>query len=33
MDRFNHEKFTCRCAGHDFRLTDVHGTVVDELIG
>jgi uncharacterized protein (DUF1501 family) len=30
---FDHEKFTYRYAGRDFRLTDVHGTVVDELIG
>jgi hypothetical protein len=30
---FDHEKFTCRCAGRYFRLTPVHGTVVDELIG
>ncbi len=29
---FDHEKFTYRYAGRDFRLTDVHGTVVDELI-
>jgi hypothetical protein len=25
---FDHEKFTYRYAGRDFRLTDVHGTVV-----
>jgi hypothetical protein len=30
---FDHEKFTYRYPGRDFRLTDVHGTVVDELIG
>jgi hypothetical protein len=30
---FDHEKFTYRYAGRDFRLTDVHGTVVDEVIG
>jgi hypothetical protein len=29
---FDHEKFTYRYAGRDFRLTDVHGRVVDELI-
>jgi hypothetical protein len=29
---FDHEKFTYRYAGRDFRLTDVHGTVVDEII-
>ncbi len=29
---FDHEKFTYRYAGRDFRLTDVHGTVVNELI-
>jgi len=29
---FNHETFTYRYAGRDFRLTDVHGRVVDELI-
>ena len=29
---FDHEKFTYRYAGRDFRLTDVHGNVVDELI-
>ena len=29
---FNHEKFTYRYAGRDFRLTDVHGKVVDSLI-
>jgi hypothetical protein len=30
---FDHEMFTYRYAGRDFRLMDVHGTVVDELIG
>ncbi len=30
---FDHEKFTYRYAGRDFRLTDVHGKVVRELIG
>ncbi len=29
---FDHEKFTYRYAGRDFRLTDVHGNVVNELI-
>jgi len=29
---FNHEKFTHRYAGRDFRLTDVHGRVVRELL-
>ena len=29
---FDHEKFTYRYAGRDFRLTDLHGIVVDELI-
>jgi hypothetical protein len=29
---FDHEKFTYRYAGRDFRLTDVHGTVVKELL-
>ena len=29
---FDHEKFTYRYAGRDFRLTDVHGHVVDALI-
>jgi arylsulfatase A-like enzyme len=29
---FNHEKFTYRYAGRDFRLTDVFGRVVHELI-
>ncbi len=30
---FDHEKFTYRYAGRDFRLTDVSGNVVKELIG
>ncbi|MBQ18029.1 MAG: sulfatase [Planctomycetaceae bacterium] len=30
---FDHEQLTYRFAGRDFRLTDVHGTVVHELIG
>ena len=29
---FDHEKLTFRTAGRDFRLTDVHGHVVKELI-
>lgn len=29
---FDHERFTYRYAGRDFRLTDVHGQVVDELL-
>ena len=29
---FDHEKFTYRYAGRDFRLTDVHGKVVEDLI-
>jgi hypothetical protein len=29
---FDHEKFTYRWAGRDFRLTDVHGKVVKELL-
>jgi arylsulfatase A-like enzyme len=29
---FDHEKLTFRSAGRDFRLTDVHGHVVKELI-
>jgi len=29
---FDHEKLTFRHAGRDFRLTDVHGRVVRELI-
>jgi hypothetical protein len=29
---FDHEKFTYRYAGRDFRLTDVHGHVVGELL-
>jgi hypothetical protein len=29
---FDHEKFTYRYAGRDFRLTDVHGTVVREVV-
>ncbi len=30
---FDHEKLTYRYAGRDFRLTDVHGRVVQELLG
>lgn len=29
---FDHERLTYRYAGRDFRLTDVHGSVIDELI-
>lgn len=29
---FDHEKFTYRYAGRDFRLTDVHGNVVKEIL-
>jgi hypothetical protein len=29
---FDHEKLTYRYAGRDFRLTDVHGKVVDDII-
>jgi hypothetical protein len=29
---FDHEKFTFRYAGRDFRLTDVHGRVVKEIL-
>ena len=29
----NHEKLTFRFQGRDYRLTDVHGTVVNELLG
>ena len=29
---FNHEHLTYRYAGRDFRLTDVHGRVLSELI-
>lgn len=27
-----HTKFTYRCEGHDFRLTDIHGELVKELM-
>lgn len=30
---FDHEKLTYRYAGRDFRLTDIHGKVVNELLG
>lgn len=30
---FDHEKLTFRLAGRDFRLTDVHGRVVKEILG
>jgi uncharacterized protein (DUF1501 family) len=30
---FDHERLTYRYAGRDFRFTDVHGSVVQELIG
>jgi hypothetical protein len=29
---FDHEQLTYRYAGRDFRLTDVHGEVVHDLI-
>ena len=29
---FDHEKLTYRYAGRDFRLTDIHGEVVKELL-
>jgi hypothetical protein len=29
---FDHEKFTYRYAGRDFRLTDVHGNVIKEIL-
>jgi hypothetical protein len=29
---FDHEQFTYRYAGRDFRLTDVHGNVIHDLI-
>ena len=28
----DHERLTYRYAGRDFRLTDVHGSVINELI-
>ena len=30
---FDHERLTYRYAGRDFRLTDVHGRVVEEIVG
>ena len=30
---FDHERLTYRFQGRDYRLTDVHGSVVQELIG
>jgi hypothetical protein len=30
---FDHERLTFRHAGRDFRLTDVHGKVVKEVVG
>ena len=30
---FDHEKLTYRYAGRDFRLTDVHGRIVKEIVG
>jgi len=29
---FDHEKFTYRWAGRDFRLTDIHGRIINEII-
>jgi len=29
---FDHEKFTYRYAGRDFRLTDVHGQVMKDVL-
>jgi hypothetical protein len=29
---FDHERLTYRYAGRDFRLTDVHGRVVSEVV-
>ena len=29
---FNHEEFTYRHAGRDFRLTDVHGKVIRDIL-
>lgn len=29
---FDHEKFTYRWAGRDFRLTDIHGRIIEDLI-
>jgi hypothetical protein len=30
---FNHEKLTYRYSGRDFRLTDVYGNVVKQVVG
>lgn len=30
---FDHERLTYKYAGRDFRLTDIHGNVVKEVIG
>ena len=30
---FDHERLTYRYAGRDYRLTDIHGKVVGELLG
>lgn len=30
---FDHEKLTYRFAGRDYRLTDVHGKIVDQIVG
>jgi hypothetical protein len=30
---FDHERLTYRYAGRDFRLTDVSGTILRELVG
>ena len=32
MPTFDHEKLTYRYAGRDFRLTDVHGKVVTDIL-
>ena len=29
---FDHEKLTYRYSGRDFRLTDVHGKVIEEIL-
>jgi len=29
---FDHERLTCRYASRDFRLTDVHGRVIRDII-
>jgi len=30
---FNHERLTYRFQGRDFRLTDVHGEILHDVIG